>query len=75
MWVCFPPSDDYYTLEPRVEDKVHCSTFTCRRVFGSKRFEIIIENKIHEIQNLKCLHHTYLYAVLYLFKSRVRIFK
>ena len=24
MWVCFPPSDDYYTLEPRVADKVHC---------------------------------------------------
>ena len=24
MWACFLPSDDYYTLEPRVADKVHC---------------------------------------------------
>ena len=21
MWICFPPSDDYYALEPRVADK------------------------------------------------------
>ena len=23
MWVCFPPSDDYYALEVRVADKVY----------------------------------------------------
>ena len=28
MWVSFPPSDDYYALEPRIADYVHWNSIT-----------------------------------------------